>query len=221
MSRRESSQNRRRDSILEAASQVFASRDYAEVSIDDVAKQAGVARGTIYNYYGSKDQLYRQLLAQRLGELLTRLQEVLASEDDPVLNLRRCVVQPFLFFMKYPNLLLLWRREELGRIAMATSQMLQEDQQPKENIISHIISMKDQLIELVRGVLCEGIRANAFRSVDPESASHVILGAIEGMAGSLAGVPVDDPQAQRAKEELHGFVASSVLQTINGRHPAR
>ena len=49
----------RRDQILEAAFQVFAVKGYAEARLDDVARQAGIAKGTIYLYFKDKEQLFR------------------------------------------------------------------------------------------------------------------------------------------------------------------
>ena len=89
--------------ILESASHIFAENDYADVSLKLIANYAKVARGTLYNNFGNKEQLYSEVLGLRLGQFMSRLKRVVNSEDDPSVNLRRCVVQPFLFFVKYQN----------------------------------------------------------------------------------------------------------------------
>src|SRR5881275_3060484 len=58
----------RREQILEAANALFAERAYDEVSVEDIARAAGVARGLVHHYFGSRKDVYLALL-QRLGAL--------------------------------------------------------------------------------------------------------------------------------------------------------
>ena len=57
----------RREQILDAAAQVFAQRGFRTASIQQVAEAAGIAKGTVYNYFDSKDDLLLALL-DRLNE---------------------------------------------------------------------------------------------------------------------------------------------------------
>jgi AcrR family transcriptional regulator len=56
----------RRDQILDAANALFAERDYSEVSIEDIARSAGVTRGLVHHYFGGRKDVYIGLL-ERLG----------------------------------------------------------------------------------------------------------------------------------------------------------
>ena len=58
----------RRDQILDAANELFAERGYDEVTIEDIAKGAGVARGLVHHYFGGRKEVYLALL-ERLGGL--------------------------------------------------------------------------------------------------------------------------------------------------------
>src|ERR687897_2920031 len=64
---------KRRERILDAANALFAERGYEEVSIEDVAKAAGVTRGLVHHYFGGRKDVYLALLervgAQREEEL--------------------------------------------------------------------------------------------------------------------------------------------------------
>jgi AcrR family transcriptional regulator len=66
---REAITEARRSQILEAAVQVFAEKGFHQAKIKDVAKAAGVADGTIYNYFNNKADLLVAMVAQ-FGELL-------------------------------------------------------------------------------------------------------------------------------------------------------
>ena len=56
----------RREQILDAANALFAERGYDEVSVEDIASSAGVARGLVHHYFGGRKQVYIALL-ERLG----------------------------------------------------------------------------------------------------------------------------------------------------------
>ena len=55
---------RKRDGILDAARAVFSREGYAASSVDDVAAEAGIGKGTIYLYFKSKEELYLAALAR-------------------------------------------------------------------------------------------------------------------------------------------------------------
>ena len=56
----------RRDQILDAANELFAERGYDEVTIEDIAKRAGVTRGLVHHYFGGRKEVYIALV-ERLG----------------------------------------------------------------------------------------------------------------------------------------------------------
>src|SRR3954449_3262351 len=56
----------RREQILDAANALLAERAYDEVSIEDIASAAGVARGLVHHYFGGRNDVYIALL-ERLG----------------------------------------------------------------------------------------------------------------------------------------------------------
>lgn len=52
----------RRDQILRVAGRLFGDRPYSEVSISDIAGEAGMARGLLHHYFGSKRELYLEVV---------------------------------------------------------------------------------------------------------------------------------------------------------------
>jgi AcrR family transcriptional regulator len=65
----------RQGEILEAGRRVFAARGFEAASVDEIARLARVAKGTVYLYYPSKRALYRAALRQGLSLLMSELQE--------------------------------------------------------------------------------------------------------------------------------------------------
>ena len=66
--------------IVQAAGKLFARKGYAEVAMEDVADRAGLAVGTIYNYFPSKSVLLLAIVRRETELLLARARKIL---DDP------------------------------------------------------------------------------------------------------------------------------------------
>jgi AcrR family transcriptional regulator len=64
---------RRRDEIMAAANKVFARNGFHATTIADIAKEAGLAYGSVYWYFDSKDDLFRQLIAAEEYALRTHV----------------------------------------------------------------------------------------------------------------------------------------------------
>jgi AcrR family transcriptional regulator len=65
--------------ILDAARQVFGRRGFATASMEEISSVAGVAKGTLYLYYRSKQELYRAALYAGLTDLCERLEQCVES----------------------------------------------------------------------------------------------------------------------------------------------
>jgi AcrR family transcriptional regulator len=76
--RADAERNRRR--LLDAASEVFAARGL-DVTLDEIARVAGVGTGTAYRRFPNKDALIEELMVERLGEFVALAEECLAEPD--------------------------------------------------------------------------------------------------------------------------------------------
>src|SRR5579859_1520846 len=79
----------KRERILDAAVRVFAKKGFHATRVSEVAKAAGVADGTIYLYFKSKDELLVSLFEDRVERLLAFLQRELPSSVGAAGKLRR------------------------------------------------------------------------------------------------------------------------------------
>jgi len=72
----------KRESILRAALELFKLYGFKKVSINDIARKADVSQVTIYNHFGSKDGLVREVVKTQLMGILERAREIM-KEDRP------------------------------------------------------------------------------------------------------------------------------------------
>jgi len=103
--RRDRRRARTRAALVDAGRQLFAERDAAGVSIQDITDAADVAKGSFYNHFASREELQRAAAEAALEELGASLdREVEQREDDParivarslLATLRACVADPTL-----------------------------------------------------------------------------------------------------------------------------
>jgi AcrR family transcriptional regulator len=74
----------RPDEILDAALEVFAAQGYRATRLDEVARAAGVTKGTIYHYFTGKEQLLLAAVRRRQQKKVAEIQEALGDAADPV-----------------------------------------------------------------------------------------------------------------------------------------
>ncbi len=72
------------DRLLAGALELFARRDFATVTIKDIASAAGVTTALIYYYYDNKEALFRAALEHAVGQALENYRRLGESHDDPV-----------------------------------------------------------------------------------------------------------------------------------------
>lgn len=81
----------KRARILESALRVFASKGFFGAKVSDVAEEAGVADGTIYLYFKSKDDLLISLFEEQMSQVNAALLDATCGVEDPAEKLRRFV----------------------------------------------------------------------------------------------------------------------------------
>src|SRR3954454_22619870 len=95
LSNRASRAAERREAIVAAALEEFVARGFAATRLDDVAKRAGVAKGTIYLHYKDKEALFEELIRTAIVPLVTRLgaPALGGSVRDMIENFARAFIQ--------------------------------------------------------------------------------------------------------------------------------
>ena len=90
-----------REAILDAAERVFAARGFTGVRMSDVAAEAGMATGTLYNYFENKGEILGSLILARGNDLLRELEATHQAERDPLARIERMVQATFDYVEKH------------------------------------------------------------------------------------------------------------------------
>jgi TetR/AcrR family fatty acid metabolism transcriptional regulator len=158
----------KRDAILRAAIDVFAERGYFNAQVADVARVAGVAAGTVYLYFRSKDDLLVSIFERSMRDALAAGRTAVADLHDPRERLRRFARLHLARLGRDRNLAVVFQVE------------LRQSTKFMERFSSTLL--RDYL-GLIREAIADGQRAGLFRAdVKPTAAAKMLFGALDEMA---------------------------------------
>lgn len=89
---------RRRDEILEAATELFAEQGYRQADVQVVADRLGVGKGTVYRYFPTKEALFLAAVDRGMQQLKQQVESAAATVDDPLERIRAAVRAYLAFF---------------------------------------------------------------------------------------------------------------------------
>ena len=181
----------KRERILEAAIKVFAAEGFYNAKVSQIAHEAGVADGTIYLYFKSKDDLLINLFEDRMERVNANLREALDTESTAVARLKRIVKL---------HLELVEQNRDMAEVISVelrqSSKFIREYSNPKFA----------EFLRTIAGAVVEGQRTGELRTgIDPYVFARALFGALDEIAlawlvkhpGSKASI-----ELPRAAEQL-------------------
>ncbi len=173
--------------VLQAAESLFSNSGFFEVSMAQIADTAGVAVGTLYNLFGSKEQLYRTLTHTRTEAFLERVSAAVGRGTSPIDCLDRYIDEMTAMFLEqsaqlrtYLNVMADARLSFSATLAPETRELFEEGNR------------------MLAGFIADGIADGTFRPVDPYRGAV----ALQAVAIEYLFMHVDDPENHPIEELL-------------------
>lgn len=91
--------------IIKAATHVFSATGFYKAKISDIAVKAGIGKGTVYEYFDSKDDLFKRSLKYCMDEYLMEIEEIYKSPGNPLEKLRHIMMVNLEFLNNNINLI--------------------------------------------------------------------------------------------------------------------
>ena len=158
----------KRERILQAAERVFAKRGFFAARVSEIAKDAGVADGTIYLYFKNKDDLLISLFEARMHQVNDELRAQVAKEKTPLAQLRA-------FIRRYLQLV----ADEPAAAEVLTIELRQSSKFMKEYENPQFADF----LRLLGGIIAAGQERG---ELDAQVPSHVAARMIFGMLDELS-----------------------------------
>lgn len=184
----------RRAAILDAAIETFAQRGFHHARVSDVARQAGVADGTIYLYFKSKDDLLISLFEEKMEEIVQTFRVEVNRHENSRERLR-CFIEL--------HLKMVAERPSLAEV------MTVELRQSSKFMREYKAPQFGAYLTLLGEIISYGQQRGEIRSTfDPSLTRRIIFGALDEL--SLYWVSIKKPQhdLERVIQELWTLCAS-------------
>lgn len=178
----------KRKEILKAALRVFARSGVSGFKMIELAEEAGVGKGTLYEYFPSKVDLIVGCFGDMMEDWGAFVQDRLREISNPVAQLRATVAATFEFF-----------QDDRERIEVLfdfyAMGIPRRDGKPA---LIEMSPMYGEMIKHVGGIIQAGIDAGQLRQVNAEVAASVLLAALDGLFFQIAlrVVSFDDAELQ-------------------------
>ena len=150
-----------RDLILDAVDGLLAKFGYKKMTMEDVAKQVGIGKGTIYLHFPSKEELVLAHIDRIAGTVVRKLQELAGSADPVERRLRRMLV-----------LRVLHRFDSVAHYSESLGDLLSSVRAP---LLVRRQAYFEREAAVFEDVLREGARLGALDCPDPRTTSLVLI----------------------------------------------
>ena len=152
----------RTEEILRAARTIFARKGFYETTVDDIARAAGVSKGTVYLYYSSKNDIYWAALKDGIRELHEKLETAMNSVETVQEKVRTFIAVKMEYYQGNREFFKIYF-SEFG------------------NTFSHPLQMQKEIKELyrkqarlLRSVIDQGVREKSVRALSSDAAAYAI-----------------------------------------------
>src|SRR2546422_5836518 len=156
--------------IIDAAVRVFARNGFYNSRVSDIAREAGIASGTIYLYFKTKDEILVTLFREKMAAFVAGVRKAIADEPGATAKIRRMIRLHFETLEANPD------------VAEVVQVELRQGQKFFRGASAHEISA---YFDLIGSVLQEGVEAGVFRRDLPvKVATTMVFGATDQVTTS-------------------------------------
>ncbi|HZW38565.1 MAG TPA: uroporphyrinogen-III synthase [Ignavibacteriaceae bacterium] len=186
----------KKNKIIDAASMLFAQKNYHEVMMDDVARIASLAKGTLYNYFKSKEELYYSIMRIRMAELIELLKVNNNSLHDFTENL-------FSYMKKNEDFFLMYQKEKLKADNFLCNQLK---------------DLSSELKKIPQEILLKGKEENKIKDLDEDFVADVIIGTVFSSVKRSIEKKQSSSETICEVDKLNEFINSAVEKSSSNQH---
>lgn len=178
--------------VREAATRVISQQGYFQTSIQEIAKEAGISVGTIYNYFENKQEILLNIFSKEFEDR-KEFYEELSHQDIPLVEGIQAILDRHFSQLE--------SHKELLRV------IVQERFKPGSKLGKQLNQQYREVIRYVENLVRGALENGQIRSCEPKVVAMALFGAVESIVAY--GVLLDEGEQEelfaRAPEELANF----------------
>ncbi len=187
--------------IIQSAIHVFAKQGLEKGKIADIAKDAGIGKGTVYEYFRSKDEIFEAIQVAVFEEFTAVFDALVAEKITPTEKLVSIMDQGLnsIFDMGEAMLIIteLWAQAGRGHLYGDTH--------------SDFVQYYDRHRDQIQRVLQDGIHSGEFREMNKEGVATLLLAVMDGLAWQFVILNDVDRFKKIKTEAINSFMRGIVL----------
>lgn len=162
--------NDKRVRIMMAAAKVFAHNGFHRAKMEEVAREADVGKGTVYEYFSSKEQLFIEMFKAGKDYYLDVLVSQLKNKAELYDQLKKVAYLHLAFFHEH---------KDMARV------MMQEFLQLGADLQEVVLQIHEQEINVLDEIFQQGVQEGYFRQLDTKLAARIFYGSIHAMLAPM------------------------------------
>ena len=179
--------------IRQAAIRAFSHKGFYNTRAEEIAREAGIAVGTIYNYFASKEEILLSIFKEEFEQRMQVFRDLLGS-NLPIPDKIGKILQDHFS-----------RLNEHGDLAAL---LIQERFNPGEGFRTKLLGLYKEMIARIEELIQEGIDKNWVRECHPRIIAYALLGVVESLSVYSLTYPEEAKQGilADAPAELADFI---------------
>jgi len=157
----------KRKKILEAAASVFSQKGFHQAKMDEIAKQAGVAKGTLYYNFSGKSKLFAATVTEGMEKIIGQVEKELESDLPFKEHLRKLIRSNLFLYLKYSDLSKIVFNELTSGI--------------DNDVLEEIEKVRLRYIDFVSDLLRQGQERGYLKEIDTRLAAVGIVGFLDNL----------------------------------------
>jgi AcrR family transcriptional regulator len=156
--------------ILAAARGIMARRGLESLTMEEIATAAGVAKGTVYLYFQSKDELIQALITQVGEDMLADIEAIVEAPGTPPEKVQRVASLLMDYLMRERSLFPAYARD-----------LLRQGRGAPRGYWTRLQEMEEKFVTLVTRLFAEGIEAGLFIPANPRLLTFMLRGLVRAV----------------------------------------
>lgn len=148
--------------IINTAIEIFSEKGFNKTTMQEIAEEAGVGKGTIYRFFNSKEDMVSSLLEISIDEISEQISSAISPLDDPLEKMKAIIKVELDYYYANRNLARFLVREMWGY---------------QSKFLDHIRKIRESRATTIEQIIEEGMQKNQFKTLDPQT----ITASLEGM----------------------------------------
>ncbi len=179
----------KRDLILDAAFDLFIKNGYENTKISEVAEKAGIGKGTVYEYFKSKDALFYEILKSKILNSYSEMQQNLHKIKSNEEKLRLLVINE------------LNNAKAFGNLQNVIPNLFKEfNDSDNKDFISSMHQLLSIKFKILYEIINEGITSGEFKEIDPLMTTLSLMGTINFYVSFSGNLMPFMPELEKIKK---------------------